>query len=714
MAIAGDFSFINLRGGDSQLLGEVVNGALVIHHWAAASSLAPSPEQIALAKARPIGHSSFDQETFPGIFREHSRGFLGAPMVAGHRDGKNWSTQFEITQCTSDGSTVDFLAVDHKAQLQVTGEIALDSFGVLTCNYQLTNLGDRYTLDKLTYWLPLSTRATQKLDFFGRWSSERQPQRSQIETGLWVRDTWEGRSGHNFTITQLALTDETNFSSGEVWSVALGWSGNSAHYLERQYDGSQWMGAGEIFMPGEVVLEQGESYQAPTLYASYSQAGLDGVASNYHRSLRQRDRHPKSPRPLTLNMWEAIYFDHSYERVKEIVDLAREIGVERVVLDDGWFGSRRNDKKGLGDWVVSEQVWPHGLKPISDYIRAQGMEFGLWFEGEMVNPDSDLYRAHPDWILQVEDRIPPLWRNQLVLDLSKSEVFDYLFEKISQIISENSLSYIKWDHNRVLVDAGSGERSGYRDQVRAIYCFFEKVKEKFPEIEIESCASGGGRIDLGIINYVDRFWASDNNDPIARLGIHRWSAQVIPPELLGSHIGPIPGHQSGRSTSLSTRAASALFGHAGIEWDISQTSDEDRSYLKNWISFYKSHRDWLHRGKMVRIDYPDRSALLYGTVSQDLQQALFTFFQISESALSHPHPLTFTGLDPEQIYLVRAISPAGMARQMALSSPPWMDTQLYLTGSELAGIGVAAPILAPEQALLIYLEAVDSISKRLI
>lgn len=708
MAIAGDFPFINLRGGDCQLLGEVIAGALVIHHWAGVSSLAQTPKQIALAKARPIGHSSFDQETFPGIFREHSRGFLGAPMVAGHRHGKNWSTRFEITQLTSDGSTLDFLAVDSKAQLQLLGEIALDSFGVLTFNYQLTNLGEPYTLDRLHYWLPLSPRATEKLDFFGRWSSERQPQRSQIETGLWARDSWEGRSGHNFTITQLALTNQTNFSSGEVWSIALGWSGNSAHYIERQYDGSQWMGAGEIFMPGEVILETGGSYQAPTLYASYSPDGLDAVAANYHRSLRQRDRHPKTPRPLTLNMWEAIYFDHSYEKVKEIVDLAGEIGVERIVLDDGWFGSRRNDKKGLGDWVVSEQVWPAGLKPISDYIRAQGMEFGLWFEAEMVNPDSELYRAHPDWILQVEDRIPPLWRNQLVLDLSKLEVFDYLFEKISQIITDTSLAYIKWDHNRVLVDGGSGERPGYRAQVLAIYRFFEKIKEKFPEIEIESCASGGGRIDLGMVNYVDRFWASDNNDPIARAGIHRWSSQVIPPELLGSHIGPTPGHQSGRSTSLSTRAASALFGHAGIEWDISQASDEDRIHLKNWISFYKSHRDWLHRGKMVRIDYSDPSVFFYGTVSQDLKQALFTFFQIRESSPSHPHPLTFTGLDPEESYLVRAIFPAGRGRQMALTSPPWMDNQIFLSGRELAGIGLAAPILAPEEALLIYIEAFEN------
>lgn len=695
-----------ITGGGAQLIAEVIDGAFVIHHWGREISFDPKRESGSLRslRSRALGHSQFDQQPWPGILHEHSRGFLGSPALEGHRDGRDWSSKFEMRSLKVESDSIEFQTQDDDLELELQARLHLDRFGVLRVSYRLINHGAPYTLNGLRYWLPLPDHASERLDFFGRWSNERQPQRASIDVGLYSRETREGRSGHNFTIGLLAMEDSSNFAGGEVWSVALAHSGNSLHQIERSYEGEQWMGAGEILYPGEVILAQGESYLAPTLVASYSNSGLDGIATNHHRSLRDRPNHPKKARPLTLNMWEAIYFDHREDRVRRIIDAAAEVGVERVVLDDGWFGSRRSDRSGLGDWTVSPEVWPQGLRPIADYVRSKGMEFGLWFEGEMVNPDSDLYRAHPEWVLAVHERGQPLWRHELVLDLANEEAFDYLFAKISAVIGEVGVSYIKWDHNRVLVDAGSENRAKYRAQVDAIYRFFDALKATHPGLEIESCASGGARIDLGIIEHVDRFWTSDNNDALSRQSIQRWSAQFIPPELLGTHIGPYPSHQSGRRTPLSMRAATALFGHAGIEWDITSTSDEDRALLKSWATYYKSNREWMHRGTNIRVDHPDQSAYLYGVVSEDQVRALFTYAQLEPASSSHPAVLRFRGLDEDRRYRLSPVFPAGKPREMAHASPPWFKG-VEISGDALMRVGVTAPILEPENALLMEIIA---------
>ena len=625
-------------------------------------------------------------------------------MLEGHRDGKDWSSRFNVVEMKTSSSRIDLRARDEALALELSAVYEIDVFAILRISYTLTNHGKPYTLNGLRYWLPLPDSATERMDFFGRWSNERQPQRSAIDVGLYSRESREGRSGHNFTIGMLALESGADFASGQLWSLALAHSGNSLHQIEKSYEGEQWIGAGEILYPGEVILASGESYRAPTLLASHSSAGLDGIAANHHRSLRARANHPVRPRPLTLNMWEAIYFDHNEDRVRRIVDAAAEVGVERVVLDDGWFGSRRNDRSGLGDWIISEDVWPQGLKPIADYVRSKGMEFGLWFEGEMVNPDSELFRAHPEWVLGLGERDRPLWRHELVLDLANQDAFDHLFQRISAVIGEVGVSYIKWDHNRVLVDAGSDGRARYRAQVEAIYRFFDLLKAKHPGLEIESCASGGARIDLGIIDHVDRFWTSDNNDALSRQSIQRWSAQFIPPELLGTHIGPYPSHQSGRRTPLSMRSATALFGHAGIEWDITETKEEERALLKEWASFYKENRGWMHRGKMIRIDHPDSAAYLYGVTSEDSERALFTYVQLVPASTSHPAHLRFRGLDPKRRYRIRPVFPAGKPREMAHRSPEWF-VGIEISGGALMTVGLTAPILEPENALLIEIRA---------
>ena len=688
-----------LSAPTSSLLIEVVNGALVIRHWGA--PILGQNHDIALASRVSIANSSWDEPQLPGLMRESARGFLGRPTLSGHRNGKAWSTKFEVTDFHHQGNHCAVTLRDFHAELEVVVTFDLDAFGVLIQKATVKNIGNSdYVLNEFIHWLPLPREATQTLDFAGRWSNERQPQRRDIQIGTWVRESREGRSGHNFSIADIALTAQTSFQSGSAWATSIAWSGNSHYLVERGFDGQQSIGAGELLLAGEVILKGNESYEAPALFAVYSSQGLDGVSAAFHSHLRAREIHPTRPRPLTLNMWEALYFDHNEDKIRALVDVASEIGVERVVLDDGWFHSRRNDRSGLGDWVIDPAVWPNGLTPVIEYINSKGIEFGLWFEGEMVNPDSDLYRAHPEWILHEGDRTPPLWRHQLVLDLGHEEAYKHVLEQTSSLLAAHNIVYIKWDHNRVLVDAGHLGAAGVRRQTQAIYRLFAELKKRHPGLEIESCASGGARIDLGVIDYVDRFWTSDNNDALERQTIQRWTSQVIPPEMLGTHIGPTHGHQTGRTLELSMRAISALFGHAGIEWNITQATAEERANLATWAKYYKDNRALLHSGKSVRIDYPDEHGYLYGVISADTKKSIFAYVQLTPTVTIHPASLKFAGLDAAANYSVKAVYPAGKPRFMLITPPQWMDG-ITMSGSALATIGVSAPILAPANAVLI-------------
>jgi alpha-galactosidase len=688
-----------LSAPTSSLLLEVVDGALIIQHWGAVLHGDLASVQTAIRPS--IANSSWDFPQFPGIMRESSRGFLGRPTLSGHRSGKAWSTKFEVTDFHHNANNVIVTLRDLHAELEVVLSFSLDTYGVLTQKAAIKNLGSTdYCLNEFIHWLPLPKEATQTLDFAGRWSNERNPQRKEIATGTWVRESREGRSGHNFSIADIALTAQTSFQSGNAWATSIAWSGNSHYLVEKLFDGSVSMGAGELLLPGEITLAAGETYEAPALVSVFSSEGLDGVSSAYHAHLRARPMHPKRPRPLTLNMWEALYFDHNEEKIKALIDVAAEIGIERVVLDDGWFHARRDDRAGLGDWVIDPAVWPQGLSPIIKYINDKGIEFGLWFEGEMVNPDSDLYRAHPEWILHEGDRVPPLWRHQLVLDLGHEGAFNHVLEQTSAVLAAHNIAYIKWDHNRVLVDAGHLGKAGVHRQTQAIYRLFAELKARHAGLEIESCASGGARIDLGVIDLVDRFWTSDNNDALERQTIQRWTAQVIAPELLGTHIGPTHGHQTGRTLELSMRATTALFGHAGIEWNITEASSDERKHLAAWAKYYKENRAHLHSGKMIRVDYPDSHAYLHGVTAHDHSRAIFAYVQLTPTVSIHPSPLKFPGLDQSASYTIKAVYPAGKPRFMLITPPDWMSG-ITMSGSALALVGVTAPILAPANAFLI-------------
>jgi alpha-galactosidase len=701
-------SFVTLNADGVQLIVSLSSGTPVILHFGADLGSNLDIAALNLASQEAVPHADLDDHINPGIWREDARGFHGRPTLLGHSLGQRWASLFTIQSVSKQADSIDIICVDQSAALEIAVTYELAKQGVLTIAQRVKNLSsDSYSVEELNAWLPLPDYATETMDFTGRWVKERQPQRREIQVGTWSREIREGRSGHDYTIVQLAMTPGANYQTGEVWSVGLKWSGNTRHLVEKLPTGRASIGAGELLLPGEVILASGEEYVAPSLVVSYSAEGIDGITDRHYRWLRSRPNHPSvvRPRPLTLNVWEAVYFDHNLEKLTQLADVAESIGVERFVLDDGWFGSRRNDLSGLGDWVVSKDVWPNGLKPLIDVVKSRGMEFGLWFEGEMVNPDSDLFRAHPEWILHVEGRTPPEGRFQQVVDLAHQGAYDHVFGQIDAVLSEYDIAYIKWDHNRTLTDAAHFGKAAVREQTKAIYRMFDELKLRRPGLEIESCSSGGGRIDFGMVEHADRFWTSDCNDALERQYIQRYTQYVIPPEMLGSHIGPTESHTTHRTHSLQFRAISALFGHAGLEWDLTQTTDEERSALKSWAQYYKSNRSLIHTGRMVRIEQSDDSAFVHGVVAQDKSRAIFALVALRGMPASTPNALRFEGLDAGASYRVKMVEPAGKAPYIGRQSPKWFDG-VVLTGSALARVGVRPPILAPENAILIELERI--------
>jgi alpha-galactosidase len=379
------------------------------------------------------------------------------------------------------------------------------------------------------------------------------------------------------------------------------------------------------------------------------------------------------------------------------------------VLDDGWFGGRRNERAGLGDWVVSDQAWPEGLGPIVEHVRGLGMDFGLWFEPEMLNADSDLYRAHPDWVLAVPGRPAPEFRHQLVLDVGRPDVRDHLFGQISAILSAYPIGYVKWDHNRHLGDGAAGDRAGaagVHRQTEGFYQLLDRLRAAHPHVEWESCASGGGRLDLGVLERVQRVWTSDLTDALSRQQIQRWSVQLAAPEYLGAHVSAPANHQTGRRLSLDFRAATAFFGDFGVEWDVTSASAADRARLGEWIALYKRYRALLHSGRVVRADSPSPVHRIHGVLSPDRAEAVLAYVQLDES-VHDPVPFVVPGLDPQRRYRATRIAPEDAGERLRESpADPWRGEGLELPGAVLAAVGLPAPERRPLTCLIVHLEAV--------
>lgn len=715
-------ALVHLRAAGVSLLIEArEDHSPAIVHWGHDLGALDATTAAAITEATigTVPNNGIDIPVRAAILPQLADGWTGHPGISGARaDGGLFSPRLTVTgfsvESTADGTpdgellsldagAVTWTLADETVGIEVALTVEMLASGLVRQRAVLTNTGeDDYLLDGLVLTYPLPIEADEVLDFGGRWGKERTPQRSALTVGTHWRENRRGRTGADSAYVLHAGPAGFDFARGEIRAVHTGFSGNHIHYAEKQWTGAQVLGGGELLLAGEGRLAPGASYESPWVYGSHGE-GLDAVAHRFHRWMRSRERHVSTERPVTLNVWEAVYFDHDLDRLKDLADRAAALGVERYVLDDGWFGSRRNDLSGLGDWVPSPDVWPHGLAPLADHVTGLGMQFGLWFEPEMVNEDSDVARAHPEWIMGPSaDRLPERSRHQQVLNLTIPEAYAHVRDQMVAVLESTDISYIKWDHNRDLTEAGTRATgaAATHEQTLACYRLMDELTERFPGLEIESCSSGGARVDLGVLQHTDRVWVSDCIDPLERQQMNRWTAQLIPLELMGSHIASGRSHSTGRLHTLAFRAATALFGHLGIEWDLTEASAEDEEALRAWIALYKRMRPLLFTGDLVRIDRSEDSLWLHGVVAQDRSRALFSLTAMSRSEVCPRGRITLRGLDPTRRYRVQPLLIG--ETPMGLIAPPWTQAEggAVLTGAALMHVGLAAPQLYPEQTLL--------------
>ncbi|WP_298945133.1 alpha-galactosidase [uncultured Microbacterium sp.] len=706
--ISSDVSVLHLhRGGTSVVIDLASESVPAIVHWGEElrESTPDTLHGLAVA-ARPQRVSGgLDRTPRLSAVATEASGWLGTPAVAGHRRGAGFSIHPEVVgvAATDDRATISLF--DAEAALALQWEVAVGESGLLHQRMTVRNAGEgTYSLDAVHLVFPTPWDATELLDTTGHHLRERAAQRHAFTLGTHVRESRRGRPGADATVLMAAGRPGFGFEQGRVHGIHVAWSGNHRVLAERVVTGEAFLAGGELFVPGEVELAAGETVRSPWVIGSWGD-GLNELSHRFHTEWRGRAQHPTRPRPTTLNTWEAVYFDHSFERLAALAETAAEVGIERFVLDDGWFTGRRDDTRGLGDWEVDADVWPDGLHPLVDKVRSLGMEFGLWVEPEMVNPDSDLARAHPDWILRGRMSLPPSARQQQVLDLAHPAAYRHIADRLHALLDEYPIAYLKWDHNRDLVDAGSGPGGvpRVREHTLALYRLLDELKSTHPGLEIESCASGGARVDLGILDRTDRIWTSDSLDPLERLENQRYTGLVVPPEMMGMHLTSPVVHSSGRTVSLELSGAVALLGHFGVEWDLTAADAPTRARVAEWISLAQRLRPLIARGAVIHVDGVDAGLDVRGIVAADSASAVFTITQTATSAAYPAGRIRFPGLDAAQRYTLRAVSrPAHDAAQSELE---WAASPITMTGRELGSIGIRPPVQFPQQATVVEIVA---------
>lgn len=704
---------IRFDSGEMTLIIACTKGAPPhLVHWGKRFSPHIHADEIAKLSTLQHAHGNENVGILPSLALEPGLGLMGASGLSAHRDGQDWGSRFCVEVATQSPDDAVIECRDHNTRIALTYRIECDPrTGVLKISSVLTNDGAAtLTVENMaTACLPIPATMTDIIGFSGRWADEFRRERLARFSGSYVRENRRGKTSHDSFPAIIACPATTREQCGEAYGLHLAWSGNHRIRVDTISDGRVFASLGALFYPGEIRLGVGESYGSPPIIAAYSASGLSALSRQFHAHVREKLLRPSvrgRPRPVHYNSWEAVYFDHDIEQLKAIADQAAAIGIERFVLDDGWFGSRRNAKSGLGDWTVSHAVYPDGLKPLVDHIISLGMEMGIWFEPEMVSPDSDLYRTHPDWVLQISgvDQVP--FRDQYVLDISRTEVADYLFAHIDAVLRDHRIGYVKWDMNRDLNHPG--DACGYpkaHAQVQALYDLIHRIRAAHPDVEIESCASGGGRADFGILAHTDRIWTSDSNDASDRQAIQRGASFFLPLDVLGSHVGPYQCHITGRSQSMAMRAGTALMGHMGAELNLLTEPAADLAELKSAIALYKSHRHLLHSGDLYRLDsLPSYNVI--GVVSIDKREALFSVACLSGHSATLPPVLYFDGLDPAENYIVKLVWPNAW---QSVTRPSIVEA-LHLreghvvSGEALMTRGMQLPLCFPDVVLLFHLE----------
>ena len=700
-------SFYALHSRNCSLVIDCRGNAPAILYWGSRLSEATSPDILSLLATRQELQACQTQEALITLSPEAAAGFMGSPGVQMHRSGRQWAIYTKTKSVNLVDDQLTIISQCHGAEIQLTHCLALHaSTDVLTATTAITNIGSSALwLDRCDApCIPVPMRYNKILGFTGRWANEFQQVSIDRFPGAYVRENRSGRTSHDSFPGVVVHTEDTNESSGSAYGLHLGWSGNHQLRIEEQHTGQAYAQLGELFFPGEMSLEPGEKYCSPTLYGTSTAHGFSAISESFHGYVRASltDKRVRNKvRPVHFNTWEAVYFDLSYDRLCELADVAAEVGAERFVLDDGWFKNRKSDKAGLGDWFVDNTVFEDGLGPLIDHVKAKNMEFGLWVEPEMVNPDSDLYRAHSDWVLNADPAPLILSRNQLVLDLTRTEVQTYLFERLDALLTEYSISYLKWDMNRAVYQPNNqGGRAVGHYQTNALYTLLGRLRAAHPAVEIESCSSGGGRADFGILGFTDRIWTSDSNDALDRLRIQKGFSMFFPAEVMGAHIGPGVCHITGRILSMETRAGVAMFGHMGIEANLLEMEDDQTETLKAGVALHKKHRQLIHSGNLVRLNTQSNENG-FGIIAQDGGEALFSYAQLDSLSHSVGGRLQFIGLDSNCLYQVSIVWP---------QEPKSYSTSILdvingsvISGEALTKAGIQLPIMHPASLLVFHL-----------
>lgn len=653
-------------------------------YWGAALPEGEDLAGIWVASRIDVTGGMLDANPPLSVCPEASRSFPGQPgMALRSVEGAVLLPSFRMVE--ADGTT--FTCRDEALGLTYTAHFALDrETGMIEASGVLESDAPQRVEWLAAPVFPAPQFSDEMIDVAGRWIGEFQLQRTPWSAGVRMRESRVGRTDHaHFPGVIVPCRGATN-TQGEAVAFHYGWSGGHRMIAEELPDGRRQVQFGHA---SGTELAAGTRFETGTLYAVWSGAGLNGCAVAFQRHLRDRVvRWPTpKPRPVHYNCWEAVYFDHDVAELQEIATRAAGLGAERFVLDDGWFAGRDDDTTSLGDWWVDARKYPDGLGPLIDHVRSLGMGFGLWFEPEMVNRESELARAHPDWVLGAEDQVPG--RQQYVLDLSRADVRDYLFDKIAALLTEYAIEYIKWDHNRVLPYPDAA-------QARGTYALLDRLRAAHPSVEIESCASGGGRIDFGILKRTHRVWLSDSNDALERLRIQHDAALFLPLAVTGSHVGPRVCHTSGRTLDIRFRAWVAAQRHMGFEMDPRELTEEEAQVLREVTAWWKANRDWLARAEIHRLDSADPAVIAEEQLAEHgARFVVFAGIAATNTQIA-PRPLRLTALDPEATYEVTLLNRADAPR-LSRGKPALKDGPIRASGAWLMGQGIALPWSFPER-----------------
>ena len=581
------------------------------------------------------------------------------------KDGKARLTGLPSTFAddSNDSQTLTVKLADGDLELQLHYTVFADE-DVIVRSTTFVNHGKTVFLNRaLSAQLDLPDANYDFIQFAGSWSRERHLHRNRLRPGTQSISSLRTASSHQENPFFMLARPHTDNNQGAVFGFNFVYSGNFLDSVEvDQFDTTRVLIG---INPDEFgwKLNKGDSFQTPEAIFSYTDNGFNALSQQLGAFYAQHLINPHfahQERPILINNWEATFMDFTEDKLMPIVKRAKELGIEMFVLDDGWFGHRDDDRSSLGDWFVDEKKFNHGIAGFAKRVHDLDMKFGLWFEPEMISIDSKLYQTHPEWMIKTPGRGQTPGRHQFVLDMSRQEVVDYLFELMSHIIQDAKLDYIKWDMNRNITEMYGADLPADQQlefshrYILGVYDLYDRLTKAFPDVLFESCASGGGRFDLGMMYYAPQAWCSDDTDAIERIKIQDGTSYGYTPSMWGAHVSAVPNDQVGRLTSIDTRAKVAYFGAFGYELDVTELSDEEQATIKQQVAFYKQYRKLFQFGTFYRLETPDTSDNVYGweTVSPDKQTAIGMRYQILNGANPAYIRYYFKGLDPERHYTV--------------------------------------------------------------